>query len=108
VRIRGIQRDLVVNGIVFICNWLKLCKCKISLELGTEKTEKHWELAEFQDGSFCDGMLGWPNGCSGVGFGTLKAKTNTRTSVRPSQPSSTKGSIPELRRFPVFYGFFRA
>jgi hypothetical protein len=71
VRIRGIQRHLVVNMIFFTCNWLKLYKCKISLELenGTEKTEKHWESAEFRPGSFCVGTLGWPKGCSGVGFG---------------------------------------
>jgi len=24
VRIRGVQRDLVVTGFFFICNWLKL------------------------------------------------------------------------------------
>jgi hypothetical protein len=34
VRIRGIQLDLVVNRIVFTCNWLKLYKYKIRLELG--------------------------------------------------------------------------
>jgi hypothetical protein len=71
VRIRGIQRDLVVNRIFFTCNWLKLYICKISLEMGngTEKTEKHWESAEFRAGTFCVGTLGWPNRCSGVGFG---------------------------------------
>jgi hypothetical protein len=70
VRIHGIQRDLV-NRIFFTCNWSKLYKYKIRLELenGTEKSEKHWESAEFRARSFCVGTLGWPDGCSGVGFG---------------------------------------
>ena len=50
---------------------MKLYKNKIGLESenGKENTEKYWESAEFRHGSFCVGTLGWPNGCSGVGFG---------------------------------------
>jgi len=29
VRIRGVQRDLVVTGFFFMCNWLTLCKYKL-------------------------------------------------------------------------------
>jgi len=29
MRIRGVQRDLVVTGFFFICNWLKFYKYKL-------------------------------------------------------------------------------
>ena len=40
MHIRGVQRDLVVTGFFFICNWFKLYKYKLArIENGTEKSK---------------------------------------------------------------------
>jgi hypothetical protein len=65
VRIRGIQRDLVVNRIFFTCDWLKLYKCKISLELENSK-EKHRKTLEI------GGVPGWILLCWNVGMAERK------------------------------------
>ena len=63
VRIRGVQRDLVVNRILLLyMYWLKLYKSKnwVRVKKRRGKTEKkHWELAEFRVRSFCVGTLFW-------------------------------------------------
>jgi len=70
VGIRGVQRDLVVTGFFFICNWLKFYKYKLDYNRKRRwKIEKHWGSAEFRAVSFCVGTFGWPTGCSSFGFG---------------------------------------
>jgi len=83
-----------------------------------EKKRKTLGIGGVPGWILCVGALGWPNECFWLGFGigferassgsaglVANAKTNTRTSDRPSQCSSTKDPARNSASFQCFSVF---